>query len=77
MIRRLLGLAYRMLGSMADAEMTGGLYAFSQAFWETGVMLALLGVALDYGNSFDTSAGDDAWGEGGDPDGSGGDGGGD
>lgn len=65
MIRRLIGFA----------AVAGGFYLFSQASWEIGAVLALLGIVLIFASSRLEFSGGDAWGSG-DSDGGGGDGGG-
>ena len=62
MIRHLIGFA----------AVAGGFYLFSQASWEIGAVLALLGMVLIFASSRLEFSGGDAWGEGGDSDGGGG-----
>jgi len=66
MIRRLIGFA----------AVAGGFYLFSQASWEIGAVLLLLGVVLIFASSRLEFSGGDAWGDGGGSDGGDGGGGG-
>lgn len=59
------------------AAVAGGFYLFSQASWEIGAVLALMGIVLIFASSRLEFSGGDASGDGSDSDGGGDGGGGD